>query len=1006
MTSPRPVLLVTLVLSFCSLNPAFGQTRATTADLAGMVLDQSQAVLPGVSIVVTNKDTNARRNGITDRDGRYLIPGLPPGPYDVTATLTGFTTRVRENVTLALGELITVDFTLAVAGVAEQVKVDAPGPLAETTRTSVSSVISQGQIASLPISGRDYISFAVITPGVTTDRTPAQGASATSGLTFAGQRARSNNITVDGLDNNDPSTNGVRATFSQEAVREFQVITSAFAAEFGKASGGVVNIVTKSGTNTPVGTAFYYGRNEHLNAKEHFEKFDPAGQAIDRDKAPYSLNQFGGTWGGPLEKDRTFSFVSFERADVSTNNFVTIDDTTVVTVLGQPVGTPADILRNAGFPVTTGNVPYVVWSNAFLGKLDHRVRLADNIGVRYNWANGINENIEPWGGQVARSRGALLDNTDNMLAVSYTSVIGPRLLNELRLQIADRDQAVLALDPNCDGRCDGINEGGPTVEISGGASVGRQRLTPQPRSNRRYQIVESISHTQGAHYVKAGLDASHVGFRGALPAHFGGRYIFAPLPAVPGIVPTAVSAIQALALGLPAAYVQGYGTPTAEYTVSDLSLFAQDDWTLRSNLTLKIGVRYQKQFWGDRQYQARGITPFTIPSDNNNLAPRVAIAWTPRRDSRLSIHGSYGVFYDNQYTAGVQGVANILTGLSDGVRTQVTRFPASVTAWNAPGHQMPEGFAGPFPSLVFIPDPALETPFAHQVSGGVNAELPHALTLSANVLYVRGFNQVGTLDYNPIVPSLGAGRRPEDDIVNGVAVAGTSASVLEYATYGETWYRGLTVALEKRAGARLQFLASYTLSKAADNSTDFQSNFIPENTGRGRDPGNPTGLPIGLTLDDERGPSVQDQRHRLVLSGVYAAPKQVNVAAIITVGSGRPYNILAGADLNGDGDGGAFPADRARTNPIDPATHVSRNSGTLPAQATVDVRFSRRFPLGGRTSVDALVEMFNLFNRTNYTEINNVFGTGAYPTAPSPTYGQFQKSGPGRQMQVGIRLTF
>jgi hypothetical protein len=231
--------------------------------------------------------------------------------------------------------------------------------------------------------------------------------------------------------------------------------------------------------------------------------------------------------------------------------------------------------------------------------------------------------------------------------------------------------------------------------------------------------------------------------------------------------------------------------------------------------------------------------------------------------------------------------------------------------------------------------------------------------------------------------------------------------VLQYTSFGDTWYRGLVLSAGKRFSKRHQFLASYTLSKAEDTSTDFSSGFLPQDNGRGRDPGRPTGLPIGFDPERERGPSLQDQRHHLVLSGAFVAPFGFSMTSIVNVASGRPYNVLAGADLNADGDGGTIPGpDRARTNPSDPATAIQRNSGTMPMQATVDVRLSKEITLGGRTRLEAMVEVFNLFNRTNFTDINNVFGTGPYPTVPLPAYGQFVQAAAPRQAQVAMRITF
>ena len=984
---------------------ASAQTRATGADLTGRVIDQTQGVLAGVTVTVTNVETGQVRTAVTDTEGRFATPALPPGTYDVRSELQGFAPQSARGITLTLGAAVEITLTMAVAGAQERITVNATAPLVDTQKTAVSSVVTQQQIESLPINGRNFISFAVITPGVTTDRTPQQGASATSGLTFAGQRARSNNITVDGLDNNDPAVNAVRATFSQEAVREFQVLTNSYSAEFGKASGGVVNIVTKTGTNRTSGNLFGYVRDETLNAKEHFEKFDPAGNRIEREKAPYAQQQWGGTLGGPLRRDRSFYYLSFERLEIDTNNFVNIDDRTMIRLGTTDLGTPKQILERAGFRVETGNVRYSVEGTQFLAKVDQGLGQGGQLSVRFNYADAFNENIEPWGGQVARSRGASADSRDVMLAASMTSVRGMRLVNELRFQFANRDQDVLALDPACGGPCTGFDQGGPTLEVTGYASVGRQRFTPQPRRNRRLQVLDTVSYLVGNHQLKTGLDFSAMTNKDeALPLHFGGRYIFAA--ALPGAllglpVPT-IDAIQAVALGVPAAYVQGYGNPVNSYDVSDLSLFAQDDWRLTPNLTLKLGVRYQTQFWPEVVYDPAGIAPYRFRSDRNNIAPRLAVAWDPGGDRKTSIHGAYGIFFDNHIIA-LSSITELIDG-GDQVRTFVAQLPnpAPIAAWNAPGRRLPEPAPGSYPSLKITADPALTTPYAHHASVGLDRELGPALAVSVNAVSARGFDQLGTIDYNPIIPALGAGRRPED--VGGRP--GTSASILQYTSFGETWYRGVTLAVNKRFADRNQLMASYTLSKAEDTSTDFQSAFMPQDNGRGRNPQDLTGLPLGFDADSERGSSTQDQRHRFVLSGLYVVPGEVQLSSIVTIASGRPYNILAGADLNGDGNGGAFPPDRARANPADQATSVARNTGTLPNYATVDVRVSRRFRLGGRGRVDGIFEVFNLFNRTNYTEINNIFGPGAYPANPLPTFGQFTQAAPPRQVQLAVKIHF
>jgi hypothetical protein len=999
---PAARVLSLVVLSLC-LQPSLsfaGGLQATGADLLGTVTDSSDAVLPGATVVATNQQTGVLRAVHTGEDGRFAILALPVGTYRLEAQLSGFAPFVVPDVVLTLGSPVNVTLPLQLAGVAFDVDVHAERALDDPRQPGVGRVVERAELERLPVNVRNYLAFSLMTPAAATDRTPQQGASRTSGLSFSGQRARSNNIVVDGFDNNDEAVGSVRAVFSQDAVQEFQVLAHGFSAEFGKAAGGVVNIVTRTGTNTPRGTAFLFLRDDSLSSRNPFD--------VAVGKAPYGHLQAGATFGGPLRRDRTFLFGSIERLSIDTSNFVTIDDESLVPHPFQPavvLGTPAGILRQAGFSVETGHVPYVVRSTQWLVRLDHYVDSRQRLAVRVNGATELNENIEPFGGLTARSRAASLDNRDLMIAGSH-HLTAPRFVNELRVLMAQRDQDVWSLDPRCVGPCDAEDEGGPTLEVGGFANVGRHRFTPTPRDNVRYQVADTVTHVRGTHTLKAGMDLSIIrGRRQSVPLHFGGRYIFAALPAIPGVLPAPVSSIQAVALGLPAAYVQGYGFSGAAYNAADLSLFAEDAWQVRRTLALRYGVRYQRQLWPSWQYTVPGVAePYPFQSGGHNVAPRLGVTWSPA-EGRPVLRGGYGIYHDNIITA-VAGVTRYISGGEDGVRTLVLTAPQAWTAWAAPERRLPESVAaalagGSYPSVQIAIEPDLKSGYAHHAFGGIEQRLPRIGQLSVTGVFARGLHQLGTIDYNPVIPALGPGRRPND--IGGVA--GTSASVLQYTAFGETWYRGLTVSLDSRLPRRTTMRVAYTLSKAEDSSTDFQSSFLPADNGLGRDPANLRGLPIGFDPRSERGPALHDRRHRLVVSAAAEAPGRVVVAVLGSAGSGWPYNILAGADLNGDRDGGNFPSDRARTNPSDPATSLRRNAGRLPAQASVDVRASRLWRAGG-VGIEALFEAFNVFNRTNLTDVQHVFGTGAYPHQPAPTFGQFTQADVPRQVQLALRLHF
>jgi hypothetical protein len=901
----------------------------TTGEIRGLVLDEKGGLVQDAAISARNLQTNLVRDVVSSGQGEYILPLLPPGGYEVVCEVPGFARLTESQVTVAIGAVTRLDFHLTAAMSDQTVEVSATVANVEPGRTQNSTLIDEEQIDNLPINQRNYLSYCLTTPGVNTDRLPQAGATPTSGLTFNGQSPRVNNIQVDGFDNNENAPGSVRSTFSQEAIQEFQVLDNNFSAEYGRAAGGIVNIVTKSGTNDWHGSAFFFWRGDSLDATNAFA---PSGEDV-----PFSQKQFGGSVGGPIRKDKTFLFAAFERLAVSDHNIVTFDPAALAAI-------------NEVFPVEGGAVPYDIWSNQFFTKVDHHFNPEHSLSVRFNYADSKNENYEPWGGLKAKSRGGFLDLTDLALSASLNSIFSTSLLNEARFQYAWRDFDFGTFDP-----------AGPTVEILGVATLGRDRLLPHTRKQNYYQFIDTLSWFSGKHSLKVGVDMLYVNYAVSTPFNFGGRYIFSALPAnalYPGS--PALSALQAFEQGLPAMFLQGFGDPNDRLANLLFSVFAQWDWHLRPNLVLKLGVRYDKE-----------ALPQPFPSDDNNLAPRVALSYG-LNDGRTNLRAAAGRFYAATSVGTAFVFRQSMFGLTN---TILLRGLQAVTAWNQPGHKFSEdpGLT-PYPIRFQVPDD-FKAAYSDQFSVGIDQALTSTLTLSCSFQVLQGHNFQNAVNINPIIDPA-TGQRP----IPGYA------DVYSYQSTGSSWYKGMTLSVNKQMSRGTMFLFSYTLSKAEDDYIDLVTNVQPQ------DPLNQAG---------EKGPSLLDERHRVVFSGIWDLSGYTDnvildnfqLSTIWTYGSGRPYNILAGYDRNGNGDA---TSDRPEG--------VGRNAGDGPDYFSVDLRISKRIPLPGEgNNLEFTIEAFNLFNRTNYSEVNPVYGPGPEPLS---TFGQPTAAYPARQIQLGVHYYF
>ncbi len=990
--SSLTLLLVTLGFGLHML--VMAQGGATSSSLAGTVMDEQGGVIAGVTVKARNVETNLLREVTTGESGDYLLTQLSPGTYEITAAADGFTTQ-SSKLELTLGTNLKLDFSMTIGSTSDIIEVTT-NTVIEEAKTENSTNIDTQRIQSLPINKRSFLDFSLTSPRVTADRVPAQGAAATSGLSFNGQNGRVNNITIDGLDNNDLGTGSVRSTFSQDAIQEFQVVSDSYSAEFGRALGGVVNIVTKGGGNDIHGNLFGLIRNDSISARDVFSPFEPE----------YKQYQFGTFLSGPIKKDKAFYFLSFERLTIAQNNFVTVSDASI------------KALNRNGFSTDrNGPVPFSVGNTTVLARSDVRVNNNDTLWVRYNFGGTYSGSFEPFGALLTESAASLQRLEDNTIAGNNT-YIGTKLglVNETRFIYTKRDQAV---DP--------FNNG-PQVRIvapEGLVQAGRSTFSPQPRDLRVYQFVNTTTITKGIYTGKFGFDINYTNtpnLKTSVPVFGGGFGLFNPidfsaLTGIPGLpvfnglqafdpgsrTPAQQAFLQVAAqqlpvlvpgfpvlplnqLSLPTAYIQGFGEPRIIIDTTQLSFFAQNDFKLKPNFTLKLGARYDRN------------TLRYAPENSGNIAPRVAIAFRPTQLPKLSIRASYGLFF----AASVTGPSFVIgRSVTNQLRQLVVPFPFSVLPFATPTKSFPESTTIP-PGVTFTPQLSqrfqyadeLPNSYTQQVSLGFDYILGNNSVVSVGYNFVRGIKLLSQRDINPIVRPVA---NPVDSALNG-RVDPTNGTLFQFSSSFDSYFHGLTLSYNRRLANNFSIFANYTFSKSIDNFIDIRSDLSEVNN--------------SLNARQERGLSLQDVRSRFVASGTVdfgfiksPLTKDLQLSTIMTLNAGRPYNLLAGQDLNFDGD--QPPGDRPNS--------IARNAGVSPGFANVDLRITRSLIFKERFKVQLVGEVFNLFNRVNISEINRIFPISADGSFNLPKQEggrfiapkeRFTNAFSPRQFQFGFRFNF
>jgi hypothetical protein len=1002
------------VVSLCGT--AIAQTAAT-GNIEGIVTDTTGAVLPGVAVVVKNTGTNVTRDVVTDNAGRYRANALQPGMYEVTATLGGFQPATLGNVEVQVGQTQSVDVKLRAAGVTEVVTVTAESPLIDTRRTDVSNVVGETAIENLPINGRRWENFVLLGPGVTND--------GNFGLvSYRGISGLYNNNTVDGADNNQAFFSEARGrtrisySISQGAIKEFQVGVSNFSAEFGRAAGGTVNAVTKSGTNEFRGEGFYFLRDDKFTSKD---PFFPVG--VDRPNE--RRQQFGVSAGGPLESDKLFFFVNL---DQQLRNFPYFVRPAQSTFIGGPCTVPGCASTVAFYNGLSVFNPREGNNKILLGKVDYAVSNKHNFTAQYNlhrWDSPNGVQTQPVISVSPSANGKDIVKTDFAL-FTLNSVVSQRWLNEARVQVG-RDFE--AQDPN--------SPNGPGTTVTGGIDIGIPNFLPRPKypDERRYQFIDNITWYAGAHSIKSGIDFNYVKenlinlFQGA------GIYAYPNINAIASDCPIGASGCSPLIAGASSdlrhytSYNQAFDLRGAgfagniSFPTTDYNWFAQDNWRISNQVTLNLGVRWEyQQFPQPTETSTNGVkftgnpaypATVTFHQDKNNFGPRVGFTYDINGSHTTVVRGGWGIYYGRSSNS---VISSALT--NNGVTFASYNFtPTSPGAPQYPSVFTSLPSTAAKPSIQYL-SPTLERPEINMAELTVDRAIGNDITVSASYLYSGGKHLPTFVDTN-LSPANSTveffvdgqsrgtfpffrGSRPDANINNAIEVADIVDST----------YNALVLQVNKRFNKGLLFNANYTLSKAEDtgqNSTTFISNFAT--------------MVDPFNNDGEKGPASFDRRHRGVVS-VHYAPDFLygfQIGGTGTFESGLPLNptisINSGA-LNGTGVvstssvNGSGASNRA---PFD-----TRNGFRQTSRKTIDMRVSKQFGLGGRRKVEALWEAFNILNTVNYTG----FGTTKYNAASSaydatsnkavvnltsntgfgvPTTASNTLFGP-RDMQIGLRL--
>jgi hypothetical protein len=1002
----------------------FGQSSAGTGSILGVVTDPSGAVVPEAEVTVRNVDTNVARTVTSNEAGRYEVVALQPGEYEVRAAKAGFATLVRAGITLTVGSRTTVDLGLTVSSTSETVTVEANAAAVQVDKTEVSTVVNLNDMRNLPLNGRRWDAFVMTTPGATNDG--GYGL-----ITFRGVSGLYNNNMIDGMDNNQAFFSEAKGRtrlqygISSEAVQEFQVGTSNFSAQYGRSAGGVVNAVTKSGTNDLHGTFFYLIRDDALNAVNSIS--GPALRNLGLPEKPKDRRQqFGPSGGGAIVKDKLFYFLSYDQQKRTFPATIVPYSSSFLTGTGTAPGYANVVAFYKGL---TG--PQAREGNQYIGlsRIDWNASPRNQFSSTLNilrWISPNGQQTAPTHGYHESANGNDMVNTETVIS-RWTSTLTNRLVSELRFQWGRDLEFVTVSSP------------GPYVSVTNGVNFGMYFGNPRPAypDEKRWQITQDLSWLRGRHSVKFGYDFTRVNDLMINLYNGGGNYSYSTLndlaldcsnPALP--LPLKNCQADPNASGTVGKHYSSFAQQfdslnvggKTEFNTTDWAAYIEDSFKPMTNLTLNFGLRYDLETMPSLTGNPAVPATQKINTDRNNFGPRVGMSWDPFKQQKTVLRAGAGMYYGRTQNS---TISNFIT--NNGVRFLSYSFiPSTAGSPVFPNllPSIPSGAAGR-PDVLFA-SPDLANPLVYQMEFSIEQEVFQNFTLTGTYMASRGQRLPIFRDTNLATPTTATyticgspqvGSSTACSNVAGLVAVPFYTGARPNPSFGymtiadsviNSWYNGFVLQAKKRFSHGLQLQASLTVSKAQDNGQNSQT-FSTSNQ-----PLNATNLRQDYALSDF------DQRKRFTMSGYYVPPFSrlqnrylraaldgFQLSGILAAYDGRPYNATVSGNPSPSGTtSGLLGMGGSSRLPW-----LGRNTFTNPGAVTLDARLAREFRIKERARLQLIAEGFNVLNRVIVTGINTTaYNIRTLTLFPRTDFQSISATSTNlvreRQYQLGARFVF